>query len=24
LREPIIEKMVFNIDIPFLVIPENP
>ncbi len=23
LREPIIEKMVFNIDIPFLVIPEN-
>jgi len=24
LREPIIEKIVFNIDIPFLVIPENP
>ncbi len=24
LREPIIEKMVFNIDIPFLVIPEKP
>lgn len=24
LREPIIEKMIFNIDIPFLVIPENP
>ena len=23
LREPIIEKMVFNVDIPFLVIPEN-